>query len=238
MGKVITDICSHDENVTIVAGADMNTDAAAYPVYGSALDCREEFDVIIDFSNVKALPSVLKLAGERNKPLIMCTTGLTEDDKKSLFALSEKTAVFYSGNMSLGINILIGLVKKAAAVLYPDFDIEVVEAHHNQKLDAPSGTALMIADAINGTLDNQLEYVYDRHTDMKKRDKKELGMHSIRGGSIVGEHSVIFAGPEEVLTVSHSAQSRNVFARGAVAAAKFMCGKPAGLYTMQDLIGK
>jgi 4-hydroxy-tetrahydrodipicolinate reductase len=168
----------------------------------------------------------------------MCTTGLGEDEKSLLYALSEKTAVFYSGNMSLGINILLSLVKKAAEVLYPDFDIEIVEAHHNQKLDAPSGTALMIADAVNETLDHKLEYVYDRHSEMKKREKKELGIHSIRGGTIVGEHSVIFAGPEEVITVSHSAESRNVFAQGAVAAAKYLNGKPAGLYNMQDLIGQ
>jgi 4-hydroxy-tetrahydrodipicolinate reductase len=178
------------------------------------------------------------LSEKSGKPLVMCTTGLGEDEKRLLYALSEKTAVFYSGNMSLGINILLSLVKKAAEVLYPDFDIEIVEAHHNQKLDAPSGTALMIADAVNETLDHKLEYVYDRHSEMKKREKKELGIHSIRGGTIVGEHSVIFAGPEEVITVSHSAESRNVFAQGAVAAAKYLNGKPAGLYNMQDLIGQ
>lgn len=238
MGSVITEICSKSEDILITAGCDINGVTHTYPVYTNPSDCKEDFDVIIDFSNVKALPSVIALSEKSGKPLVMCTTGLGEDEKKSLYTLSGKTAVFYSGNMSLGINILISLVRKAAEVLYPNFDIEIVEAHHNQKLDAPSGTALMIADALNDTLDHKLDYVYDRHSDMKKRGKKELGIHSIRGGTIVGEHSVIFAGPEEVITVSHSAESRNVFAQGAVAAARFLNGKPAGLYNMQDLIGQ
>ncbi len=237
MGKVITDICASEPGITIVAGADLNTDSSSFPVYAKAIDCKEEFDVIIDFSHVLAFPSVIELAGKSKKPLVMCTTGLSEENKKALTSLSIQSAVFYSANMSLGINILISLVKKAADVLYPGFDIEIVEAHHNQKLDAPSGTALMIADAINDTLDNQLEYIYDRHELRQKRGTKELGMHAIRGGSIVGDHSVIFAGPEEVLTLSHSAQTRNVFARGAVAAARFMFGKTSGIYSMQDLIG-
>lgn len=236
MGRVITDICSQEQGISIIAGADANGAPSSFPVYTTATDCKEDFDVIIDFSHVLALPSVIKLAEQKNKPLVMCTTGLSEDDKKALTALSEKSAVFYSANMSLGVNVLISLVKKAADILYPGFDIEIVEAHHNQKLDAPSGTALMIADAINETLDNSMEYVYDRHDVRRKRDPKELGLHAIRGGSIVGDHSVIFAGPEEVLTVSHSAQTRNVFARGAVAAARFMCGKSAGMYSMKDLI--
>ena len=145
--------------------------------------------------------------------------------------------MFYSGNMSLGINVLIKLVREAAAKLYPDFDIELVEEHHNKKLDAPSGTALMIADGMNDELGGKLEYVYERQSKRAKRDKKELGIHSIRGGNIVGEHKVMFIGGEEILTISHSAQTRNVFGRGAVAAAKFMCGKPAGKYDMQDMLG-
>lgn len=236
MGKVITDICSLEQGVAIVAGADANAAPSSFPVYPSAVDCQEEFDVIIDFSHVLALPSVMQLAGDKKKPLVMCTTGLSDDNKKDLTSLSEKTAVFYSANMSLGVNVLISLAQKAAAILYPGFDVEIVEAHHNQKIDAPSGTALMIADAINDTLDHQLEYVYDRHDVRQKRDPKELGLHSIRGGSIVGDHSVIFAGPEEVITISHSAQTRNVFARGAVAAARYMSGKTTGMYSMKDLI--
>ena len=236
MGKVITDICSLEQGVAIVAGADANAEPSSFPVYPSAADCQEDFDVIIDFSHVLALPSVMKLAGDKRKPLVMCTTGLSDDNRKALTSLSEKTAVFYSANMSLGVNVLISLAQKAAAILYPGFDVEIVEAHHNQKIDAPSGTALMIADAINDTLDHQLEYVYDRHDLRQKRDPKELGLHSIRGGSIVGDHSVIFAGPEEVITISHNAQTRNVFARGAVAAARYMSGKTTGMYSMKDLI--
>lgn len=237
MGKVITDICSREQGVSIVAGADANEAPSSFPVYPSTVDCKEDFDVIIDFSHVLALPSVIQLAQDKKKPLIMCTTGLTDDNKKALSSLSEKTAVFYSANMSLGINVLINLAQKAADILYPGFDVEIIEAHHNQKIDAPSGTALMIADAVNETLDHQLEYVYDRHNVRQKRDPKELGLHSIRGGSIVGDHSIIFAGPEEVLTISHTAQTRNVFARGAVAAARFMFGKTAGMFSMKDLIG-
>lgn len=238
MGKVIVEMCREDEGVTIVAGADPNQASGDFPVYASAPECEEDFDVIIDFSHVTALPGVLHLAAERNKPLVLCTTGLSEDHKKDLHKLAETVPVFYSGNMSLGINVLMRLVKQAAAILYPDFDIEIVEAHHNQKLDAPSGTALMIADAINETLDDQLSYVYDRHDKLQKREKKELGLHAIRGGSIIGEHQVMFAGSEEILTVSHSAINRNVFARGAVAAAKFMPGKNAGMYSMTDLVAQ
>jgi len=243
MGKVITDICSGEQGITIVAGADTNAAASSsassssYPVYAAAADCKEEFDVIIDFSHVLALPFIMRFAEERKKPLVMCTTGLSDDDKKALAALSEKSPVFYSANMSLGINVLVSLAVKAAEILYPGFDIEIVEAHHNQKVDAPSGTALMIADALNDALDNQMEYVYDRHEVRQKRDPKEIGLHAIRGGSIVGDHSVIFAGQEEVLTISHSAQTRNVFARGAIAAARFMSGKEPGMYSMKDLIG-
>lgn len=168
----------------------------------------------------------------------MCTTGLSEENKQALIRLADTSAVFYSGNMSLGINVLICLAQKAASILYPEFDIEIVEAHHNQKLDAPSGTALMIADKVNQTLDNKLEYVYDRHDVRKKREKKEIGLHAIRGGNIVGEHSIMYIGPEEIITISHSAQTRNVFARGAVAAAKFLDKKKPGLYSMDDLVGQ
>lgn len=238
MGKVIVDMCSADNQIVIVAGADPNSANASFPVYATATDCVEDFDVIIDFSHLSALPGVMQLAKDRKKPLVLCTTGLTEDHKKALFELSSEVPVFFSGNMSLGINVLIRLAKQAAAILYPDFDIELIEAHHNQKLDAPSGTALMIADAVNETLDHKLEYVYDRHAELKKRDKKELGIHAIRGGGIIGEHSLLFAGPEEVLTISHSASTRNVFARGAVAAAKFMAGKAPGLYSMTDLVAE
>lgn len=238
MGRVITDMCEEYEDTVIVAGSDViSNPASAFPIYSDPNDCKEEFDVIIDFSHVSALANIIKLAETRNKPIVMCTTGLSEEQKTDLKTLSEKVGVFYSGNMSLGINVLIKLVREAAAKLYPDFDIELVEEHHNKKLDAPSGTALMIADGMNEELDGQLEYVFERQSKRQMRDKKELGIHSIRGGNIVGEHRVMFIGGEEILTVSHSAQTRNVFARGAVAAAKYMIDKGAGMYDMQDMLG-
>lgn len=237
MGQTIVQCVRETDDIEIVAGADkFDQNASQFPIYEDAALVKEEFDVIIDFSHVSSLPSILELAQNRQKPLIMCTTGFSPEEKEKIIAQGKRTPVFYSANMSLGINILISLAKKAAAALYPDFDIEILEAHHNQKLDAPSGTALMIADEVNAELDKKLQYVYDRHPEKKKREKNELGLHAIRGGSIAGDHSVIFAGPDEVVTIKHHAQSRAVFARGAVAAAKFMDKKPAGLYTMNDLI--
>ena len=238
MGRVITEMCEEYEDTVIVAGSDVVANPnSSFPIYDDPTKCQEEFDVIIDFSHVSAFAKITELAESKNKPIVMCTTGLSDEQKADLKKLSEKVGVFYSGNMSLGINVLINLVKKAAAQLYPDFDIELVEEHHNKKLDAPSGTALMIADAMNETLDNQLEYVYERQSKRQKRDKKELGISSIRGGNIIGEHKVMFIGGEEILTISHSAQTRSVFARGAVSAAKFMLGKGPGMYDMQDMVG-
>lgn len=236
MGKVIADICSQTDGVQIVAGADIRLTTCDFPVYSSATDCKEDFDAIIDFSHVNSFASIISLAESRLKPLVMCTTGLSEDHKKQLLSLSEKVPVFHSANMSLGISVMINLVKKAAEILYPDFDIELVESHHNRKIDAPSGTALMIADALNDSLNNDLEYVYDRHNDRHSREKNTIGIHSIRGGNIVGDHSVIFAGPEENIVISHSALTRDVFARGAVKAAKFISDLGPGLYNMNDLV--
>jgi 4-hydroxy-tetrahydrodipicolinate reductase len=238
MGRVITEMVEGYDDAVIVAGSDVvENPASDFPIYKDPMECKEEFDVIIDFSHVSAFAAITKLAETSKKPIVMCTTGLSDEQKQELTALSTKVGVFYSGNMSLGINVLINLVKKAAAQLYPDFDIELVEEHHNKKLDAPSGTALMIADAMNETLNNQLEYVYERQSKRAQREKKELGIHSIRGGNIVGEHKVMFIGGEEILTVSHSAQTRSVFGRGAVAAARYMVGKNPGMYDMQDMIG-
>lgn len=238
MGRVITDMCAEYDDCVIVAGSDVvENPASAFPIYADPNDCKEEFDVIIDFSHVSAFANITKLAETRNKPIVICTTGLSEEQKADMKKLSEKVGVFYSGNMSLGINVLIKLVREAAAKLYPDFDIELVEEHHNKKLDAPSGTALMIADGMNEELNGQLEYVFERQSKRQKREKKELGIHSIRGGNIVGEHKVMFIGGEEILTISHSAQTRSVFGRGAVAAAKYMLGKGAGMYDMQNMLG-
>lgn len=243
MGRVIADICSSLDNVSIVAGADANPQGVSFPVYKSADDCldpagvcREEFDVIIDFSHVSALPAVLRLSEITGKPLVMCTTGFSDEEKDRIRSLSNTNAVFLSGNMSLGINVLIDLAINAARTLYPDFDIEIIEQHHRRKIDAPSGTALMIADEINHSQRDVFEYEYDRHSVRKPRDAKTIGIHSVRGGNIVGEHSVLFAGPEENITISHSASTRNVFARGAVKAALFIADKDPGLYSMKDLL--
>lgn len=237
MGHVIRNLAAEAPDLEVVAGYDLiSGEQSAFPVYTRATDCREDFDVIIDFSNPAALPGLFELIRQTGKPAVICTTGLGPELKDELNQLAATSAIFESGNMSLGINLLISLAQKAAAILYPDFDIEIVEAHHRQKVDAPSGTALMIADAINQTLDGQLTYVHDRSQVRQKRAGNELGLHAIRGGTIVGEHSVIFAGAEEVITLHHSAQSRQVFARGALAAARFVAGQPAGRYAMRDIV--
>lgn len=236
MGRVIVDICSSMEGVLITGGADPNPQDMGFPVYTSADACHVDYDVMIDFSHPSALPSVLRLTRSTGKPLVMCTTGFSEEEQEEIRTLSGTSAVFKSGNMSLGINVLIDLVKRAAQVLYPDFDIEIIEQHHRRKVDAPSGTALMIADEINRSQGDIFAYEYDRHCDKKPRDNRSIGIHSIRGGNIVGDHSVLFAGPEENITVSHSANTRDVFARGAVKAALFIAGKGPGLYTMKDLL--
>ena len=239
MGRVISEIAAASDDLQIVAGSDINTSPeCAYPVFSDPSDCNVDFDVVVDFSNTAALPQLFAMIGQRCCPAVICTTGLNDQLKADLTELSLSAPIFQSANMSLGINLLISLARQAASLLYPGFDIEIIEAHHNQKLDAPSGTALMIADEVNASLDGQMNLVCDRSQVRQKRDKKEIGMHAIRGGTIVGEHTVLFAGPEEILSIHHSAQSRAVFARGALAAARFMAGKPAGLYSMQDLLPK
>ena len=237
MGRAISAMALESDDFEVVAGADIvNNNGFAYPVFESLDKCDVDFDAIIDFSNAKGVPAVIDAALSMNKPLVCCTTGLDEATLAKLQDASAKIAVFKSANMSLGINVLIGLVKQAAKTLYPGFDIEILEAHHRRKLDAPSGTAMMIADAINESCNNELEYVYERHSRMQARGDKEMGISAIRGGNIVGEHEVIFAGMDEVITFKHTATSKGVFGKGAVEAAKFLAGKPAGMYDMQDVI--
>ena len=236
MGASLINVAASREDIEIIGGIDIVEPVNAKFEYAktfSELKC--DADVIVDFSNPAVLDSMLEYAVEKNIPVVICTTGYSEEQKKKIFAASEKIAVFYSGNMSLGINLIIELAKKAAAVFGDSFDVEIVEQHHNQKLDAPSGTALMIADAIS-EVKTDAEYVYDRHSYRKKRDKKEIGIHSVRGGNIVGEHEVIFAGQDEVLTISHSARSKAVFAVGALNAAVYLKNKTAGMYNMTDLL--
>ena len=239
MGKAIANLCYNNPDYKIVAGGDIienkNYD---FPVYTSLSECTEDFDVIIDFSNAKAVPTILEFALSRKKPFICCTTALSDDTVSAILSASEKIAVFKSANMSLGINMMVELCKQATRILYPEFDIEIVEAHHNRKLDAPSGTAIMIANGIKEEIDDNVEYVYDRHSVNKARSKNEIGISSIRGGNIVGEHSAMFISDEEIVTISHSAQTRDVFAKGALTAAKFMAGKEKGYYTMSDVIAQ
>ncbi len=237
MGQVIAGIVNGDADAKIAFGFDINTEAKnSFPVYDKVENIKEKADVVIDFSHPATLDSIIKYCEANNVPAVIATTGLSEEQLAKIDALSEKVAVFRSANMSLGINLLINLVKKAAALLEGKFDIEIIEKHHNQKIDAPSGTALMIADAISDTLTEKPEYVYDRHSVRKKRSKTEIGLHAVRGGTIVGEHDVIFAGNDEIVQISHSAMSKEIFAEGAVKAAKFLVGKGAGMYNMQQLI--
>lgn len=237
MGQVITRLSEQYSDLKIAAGFDIfDSGRNNYPVFSNLEQCKEDIDVIIDFSNPDALENILKFAVGRKIPIIVATTGISQNQKKLLESASISIPVFFSANMSLGVNLIIDLVRKAAKILEPNFDIEIIEKHHNQKLDAPSGTALAIADSINTALVQKQEYVYDRHSRRKKRSKSEIGIHAVRGGTIVGEHSIIFAGNDEVIEISHSAMSKDIFGTGALRAAKFMYGKTPGLYDMNDLI--
>lgn len=238
MGQMITELVKEDDKITIVAGVDTYTKIQnPYPVFETIEQCDVDVDVVIDFSNASAADSVLDYCAEKKIPLVFCTTGLSEEQLERMKRASGETAVLKSANMSMGINLLLKLLKDAAKVLAPaGFDIELVEKHHNQKLDAPSGTALALADSMNEAMDGAYEYVYDRSQVRRKREKKEMGISAVRGGTIVGEHEVIFAGTDEVIEFKHTAYSRSVFGKGAVEAAKFLAGKPAGLYDMSDVI--
>ncbi len=237
MGRVIAGIIGERSDCTVCAGIDKAGEKYGdFPLVNSVFDISEKPDVIIDFSHPSALPDLLNYCKMNAVPLVIGTTGYSDEEKAQITAASSSIPVFFTFNMSLGINLLAELAKKAAQVLGDQFDVEIVEKHHNRKKDAPSGTAIMLAEAINEELGNSKHYIYDRHAVRRPRDKNEIGMSSIRGGTIVGEHDIIFAGHDEVITLSHSAQSREVFAVGAVNAAVFLSGKPAGLYAMGDLI--
>ena len=238
MGQVITGICKEDDAVCIVAGIDVidNKDNG-YPVFTDIDACDVEADVIVDFAAAVAVDKLLKYAENKNIPVVLCTTGLSPEQLSKVSQVSEKVAILKSANMSLGINTIMKLLKDAIGVFGPaGYDVEIVEKHHNLKVDAPSGTALALADSINEASNNQYEYIYDRSQTRNKRDKRELGISAVRGGTIVGEHEVIFAGIDEVIEIKHTAYSKSVFAKGAVEAAKFLAGKPAGMYNMSDVI--
>jgi len=238
MGRMITELVKNDSAAEIVAGVDKYTAVPNdYPVFESITACDVDADVVIDFSNAGAVDELLAYCTEKKLPVVLCTTGLSEEQLKKVEESSEKSAILKSANMSMGINLLLKLLKDAAKVLAPaGYDIELVEKHHNQKLDAPSGTALALADSINDALNNEYNYVYDRSQVRQKRDAKEIGISAVRAGTIVGEHEVLFAGTDEVIEFKHTAYSRSVFAKGAVEAAKFLAGKKTGMYDMGDVI--
>lgn len=239
MGQVISDIVEKDPDAEIVAGIDIADQGKnSYPVFTDIDACQVEADAIIDFSSAKATDKLLEYSAARQIPVVLCSTGLSQEQLAKVEKTSRKVAVLKSANMSLGINTLLKLVQDAARVLAAaGFDMEIVEKHHRLKLDAPSGTALALADSINEAMDNQYHYVYDRSQKREKRDDKEIGISAVRGGTIVGEHEIIFAGQDEVIEFKHTAYSKAIFGKGAVEAAKFLAGKPAGRYDMSDVIG-
>lgn len=238
MGQVIKGLIEADERVEMVAGVDSYIGLVnPFPVFENIAECNVKADVIIDFSNAGAVDGLLDYCIEQQVPVVLCTTGLSEEQLSKVEEASKKVAILKSANMSLGINMLLKLLQDATKVLAPaGFDIEMVEKHHNQKLDAPSGTALALADSIKEALDNEYEYKYDRSLVREKRAKKEIGISAVRGGTIVGEHEVIFAGADEVIEFKHTAYSRAVFGKGAIEAAKFLAGQKAGMYNMGDVI--
>ncbi len=236
MGKFIAAEAEKDDCLQIVAGVDKVSSNADFPIFPSFSQVTAAADVVIDFSGAALLDDLLEFAGQRRIPAVIATTGYSDEQVQKIHAAAKEIPLFFSFNMSLGVNLIAGLAKRAAAVLGDGFDIEIVEKHHNQKLDAPSGTAILLANEINSVFGDTLQYEYDRHSKRAKRPQNEIGIHSVRGGTIVGEHEIIFAGHDEVITLSHSAQSREVFAMGAIRAAKFLFDQPAGLYDMNDLI--
>lgn len=236
MGKNITECAATNDEIKIVAGVDKFNSGASFPVFSDFSKIDLEADVIIDFSNPALLNELLEFAKSKKLPLVIATTGYNESQIKQIEAASKFIPIFFTFNMSLGVNLLCSLAKRAASILGDDFDIEIIEKHHNQKLDAPSGTAIMLANALNSVFNDKLKYEYDRHTKRAKRNKNEIGIHSVRGGTIVGEHDVIFAGRDEVITLSHAAHSKQVFAVGALRAAKFIATKPNGMYDMNDIL--
>ena len=237
MGRNIFEILQNDEKMRVVCGVDPHTpEGINVPVYADFKHINEDVDVIIDFSSPAALEGELEYATAKGVPAVIASTGFSQEQLEAIKEASKKTAIFKTANFSLGVNLMVNLVKKAADVLGENFDVEIIERHHNKKVDAPSGTALALADAVNEGMEEKYAYVYDRSTRREKRPKQEIGISAVRGGTIVGDHDVIFAGTDEVITFSHTAYSRAVFAKGALQAALFLAGKPAGLYSMSDVI--
>lgn len=239
MGCVLSDLLGKTEGMEIVAGVDHHSTqpTPSFPVFNRIFDCNVKTDIIIDFSNASAIGDLLEYALKESTPVVLCTTGMPGDIEEKIIAYSKNIAIFRSSNMSFGINLMADILEKYAMVMYESgFDIEIIEKHHNQKVDAPSGTALFLANTIKETIDSKINYTFDRSESREKRQRNEIGISSLRGGSIVGEHSVVFAGRDEVLEIKHEAFSREIFAMGAIKAAFFLSAKKTGLYNMKDLI--
>ena len=236
MGRTIAQIVSEREDCVIAAGVDVGTGTADFPLYTAPSQVKEQADVLVDFSHPSALGGILEYAVAASMPVVLATTGYSPEQIALIHRASERIPVFFSANMSLGVNLLSELAKIAARVLAGSYDIEIIEMHHNRKIDAPSGTALMLANEIASVLPEKPEFVYDRHEKHERRTKREIGLHAVRGGTIVGEHEILFCGTDEVIKLSHSAGSKAVFAAGAVNAAVFLAGREAGLYSMRDLV--
>jgi len=237
MGRVVTDFVNNDPEAAIVAGVDVVTEKSSnYPVYATPDKITESADVIIDFSISAALDSILKYSIKNKLPLVLCATGYSNEQINEINEASKQIPIFRSGNMSLGINLLVDLIQRACTVLGEDFDVEIVERHHKRKLDAPSGTALLLADAASSSLPYKPDYIYERESRRKPRGDNEIGISAIRGGTIVGVHDVIFAGRDEVIELRHTASSRDIFAAGALKAARFMVNRSPGLYDMKNVL--
>lgn len=241
MGQAVEKSAIACENCEIIAGVDLyGLAAATFPVFKNLqeinIETTDKADVLIDFSNPSALESILEYTEKEKIPAVICTTGFTDAQVEKIKTASNTVPIFYSRNMSIGINLILELSKKATQILGDDFDIEIIEQHHNQKIDAPSGTALMIAEEISSAMDEAPKYVFDRSKLKEKRTKNEIGIHSVRGGTIPGNHDIIFAGEKEIITLSHHAESREIFANGAIKAAKYLINQKPGFYTMKDMI--
>ena len=238
MGHVIVDLAKEDDAIEVVAGVDAFGESDyKFPVFKSLSECNVDADVIVDFSTASAVDGLLDYCCDKNIPVVLCSTGFSDEQLAKVKDASSKVAILRSANMSVGVNALIKVLKEVSPLFAAaGFDIEIVEKHHNQKLDSPSGTALALADSINESLENSYDYVYDRSTRREKRPVKEIGISAVRGGTIVGDHDVIFAGKDEVVTLSHRAYSRAIFGKGAIQAAKYLAGKKPGMYDMSDVL--
>lgn len=236
MGKMVSECVKFNDNLSIIAGIDINKNSNyEYPIFNNIDQCTINGDVIIDFSRPSSLESMINYCKKSNTPIVLCTTGYSEDQLEDINELSNHVGVFHSANMSIGINLINSLLRQVSGKLFEDYDIEIIEKHHNQKVDSPSGTALLLANTINDSIEDKTEFIYGREGS-HKREKKEIGIHAIRGGNIIGDHTVIFAGAGECIELTHKAISREVFAVGALKAASFMKGKPAGKYSMDNIV--